>query len=294
MLPTMALDGRLAIFVAAEIILLVTPMMWPTIPVAVGFAAYAIAALLAAYALLAAVIDLRLRQGQRLVIGWPFFDLNEAAARKSRPETDSRDSQARLCEFRTYEWDRVTLDPGEDHGGPQRYFRLSLPIRFLHNAENATIRVNAWRPAAQFDKGPPLYSWKPSNKTSYVAGDIVDVVFATVAENRQHNGFYGDMRIGAFYIGRISKHIFDIEVFSGKCHERTQIYLESPPTETYSNPPDGLGKLPGIIVLQEGESVFRSEWYLEGRAIAEGRGRVPVGTADVDGGRSFGSTPFGV
>jgi len=78
-------DIRLAMFLAIEIILLVTPMMWPTIPQNIGIAAYAVAAALALYAGIAGAIDLRLRKRNSTIFGWPFLSLQRNAGEPPQP-----------------------------------------------------------------------------------------------------------------------------------------------------------------------------------------------------------------
>jgi hypothetical protein len=108
--------------------------------------------------------------------------------------------------------------------------------------------------------------------STYFEGDTIDIVFATVAANPQHNGWYGsEFKADAFYISIGSRHLFEIDIFFEGGRETTRVYLERSPNQTYSGPPKGLGHVATMIVLPEHENAFDSEWIRESRAACEGK-----------------------
>ena len=135
-----------------------------------------------------------------------------------------------------------------------------------------TIRVSALRPVQPMDLRPPIYSWKVIECRDFLERDTVNIIFATVAENRQHHGYYGDrLDPEAFFISGISKHLFEVEVFYDGGRDCVRIYLESPGKTHVANPQEGLGKLAGIIVFQENENVFEGGWIDQSRAVLDGK-----------------------
>jgi hypothetical protein len=181
-----------------------------------------------------------------------------------------------LCEFGKFEWRTERLDPGENYGGAQPYFQIWIPVRFRRNAKAVTIRVTGLHPVIPMDRRPPSYSWKVAESKDFVERDTFDVLFATVALDRQHNGYYGsNLTTDAYFISGISRHLFEIEVFHEKGVESLKIYLESPSKQHYANPQEGPGKLAGLIIIQENDSVFDAEWIAESRGEISGK-RKPI------------------
>lgn len=171
------------------------------------------------------------------------------------------------------------LDPGENLGGQQQYFRLWCPIKFKRKVDSVSVRVRVLRPLQPLDRLAPQYIWKPVESKTFYEGDTVDVVFATVARDRNHNGFYGDMRKDAFYIGRISRHLFEIDVLIDTRRATKRIYLESTPGELYSDAPRGFGQFGNLFfVLEEGDNFFESEWIRLSREAVAGNLSLPLGT----------------
>jgi len=221
---------------------------------------------------------------------WLVRQLRTPSAKVEAPAANTVHSPARrrVCDFGKYEWKIAQLDPGEHSGGPQRFVRLSVPLKFSHNARGVTIRVNVLRPTPKFGREVPWYSWRPIESRDFFEGDKIDIIFATIAENRQNNGYYGDLRADGCYIGVMSRHLFEIDVFFDGVRENSRIYLENPPQQIYADPPEGLGKLSGIIVVQENQNVFDSPWIAE--SLAAVGGTYPPSESKPMG---FGSAPLG-
>jgi hypothetical protein len=196
-----------------------------------------------------------------------------------------------LCIFGKYDWRIADLDMGENFGGQQRFYQLWLPIKFTRNARAVTVRVSVLRPTHHLDRRPPEYSWKAIESKDYFEGDVTEVHFASISQSRQNPGFYGDQR-EARYIGGISKHLFEIDVFFEGGRETTRIYLECPPPEVYGTPMEGLGKMAGTIVLQENENVFNSAWISETRAAVRGE-KLTAKPEQTGGGFGFGALGSG-
>lgn len=191
-------------------------------------------------------------------------------------------------EFGKVESKIVTIDPGENLGGTQQYFQLWCPIKFKSKVEPVTVRVSVLRPLQPLDRLAPQYIWRPIENRTFFEGDTTDIVFATIARNRQHNGFYGDMRKDAFYIGRMSRHLFEIDVLIESRRATKRIYLESPPDQVYSDVSRGFGQFGNLFfVLEEGENIFDSEWVRVSRDAVAGRISLPQGNGGRRGG--FGS-----
>lgn len=183
-------------------------------------------------------------------------------------------------EFGRVEAKQVTLDPGTNYGGTQQYFQLWCPIRFKRRVVSLTVRVSVLRPLAPLDSLSPQYVWKAIDNQTFFAGDTANIIFATVARNRQHNGFYGDMRKDAFYIGRISRHLFELDFLIGSQRFTKKIYLESPPDQLYSDAPRGFGQFGNLFyVLEEDENIFDSEWVRLSRDAVAGNVSLPIGPA---------------
>jgi hypothetical protein len=180
-----------------------------------------------------------------------------------------------ICSFGPMRWEQVGLDPGEDHGGKQLFFRLYIPVVFNRNAPSTTARISVLR---RIDPGfrklglipdRPLYVWRPFEQKNFLAGDIENIVIAAIAENRQHHGYYGDLRSGAGYISSGTKHLFEIKILSDSDEEKHEIYIEYSHDQIYASGsfPGDLGEFAGkFIVIQEGTDVFKAKWIEESRA----------------------------
>lgn len=172
------------------------------------------------------------------------------------------------------------LDAGENFGGVQQYFRLWCPIKFKRKAEAVTVRISVLRPLQPLDIHPPQYSWKPIEKATFFEGDIADIVFACVPRNRQQNGYYGDMRKDAMYIGGISRHLFEIDVLIGSKRTTKHIYFEGVAPEAYHISPRGFGRFGNqFFLLEDGADLFDSEWIAQSRDAVAGKISLPIGSA---------------
>jgi hypothetical protein len=193
-------------------------------------------------------------------------------------------------EFGRVESKHETLDPGKDLGGEQQYFRLWCPIRFKRQVESVTVRISVLRPLQDLDQFAPQYVWKPIENRAFYEGDTENVVFATIARNRQHNGFYGaDLNPERFYIAAMSQHIFEIDVLIGSERATKRVYLESLPNEIYSGVPSGFGRFGNLFfVVEEDNSVFDSEWVRISREAVAGRVPLPIGASKGRGGLGSG------
>ncbi|MEA2837386.1 MAG: hypothetical protein QOD89_1936 [Bradyrhizobium sp.] len=151
------------------------------------------------------------------------------------------------------------------------------------------MRISVLRPLQELDQFAPQYVWKPIENKTFYEGDTENVVFATIARDRQHNGFYGaDLNRDRFYIAAMSQHLFEIDVLIGSERTTKRIYLESLPNEVYSGVPNGFGRFGNLFfVVEEDKSVFDSEWVRVSREAVAGRVPLPIGASKRRGG--FGS-----
>lgn len=196
-------------------------------------------------------------------IRWPW---TARAVASAKDDIVPQNSPTRVCEFGQYTWKIEHIDRGENYGGNQPYYRLTMPIKFVANAKAVTIRVTAMREITWYldRRSSPQYSWKVVETKDYYSGDVEEIIFATVAVNRQHHGCYGDMREDAFFVSGTSRHVFTFDIFYDGGKESTKLYLESPSKGVVANPNEGLGKLAGLIILQESDDVFNEDWATTG------------------------------
>lgn len=181
-------------------------------------------------------------------------------------------------EFGSVQNELVVRNPGEDLGGERQYYRLWCPIKFNRTMESVSIRVSALRPLQPLDRHPPKTVWTVAEGKIYFQGDTENVIFACPARDRQHNGFYGDdMRRDMFYIGGISKHLFEIDVLIRTRRVTKRVYLESAPEEAYFAAPRGFGQFGNrLFLLEEGADFFRSDWIKISRDAVAGRIKLPL------------------
>jgi hypothetical protein len=172
----------------------------------------------------------------------------------------------------------VVRDAGEDRGGQQQYYRLWCSVKFKRKTDLVTIRVSVLRQLQPLDTLPPKTVWKIAEGKTYFQGDTADVVLCNLPRDRQHNGCYGDdMRPDTFYIGPISRHLFEIDVMVGTLQATKRLYLESAPEEAYHAAPRGFGQFGSrFFVLEEDAGFFQSDWIATSRDAVAGHIKLPL------------------
>jgi hypothetical protein len=208
----------------------------------------------------------------------------------TREATGNPREHSGQLEFGQVESRIEVLDPGEDLGGKRQYFRLWVPVRFKRKVNDVAVRVSALRPLQDLDQSAPQYVWKPFENRTFYEGDILEVVFATMARDRGNNGFYGeDLSVNTCRIGGMSQHLFEIDVLIGSERTTKRVYLENLPDQVYSGAPRGLGRFGNLFYLaEEDHTPFDSEWVRISRDAVAGRITLPVGAARPRGGFGLG------
>jgi hypothetical protein len=196
----------------------------------------------------------------------------------ARLNPQGRSPTGPLFEIGDFQSQLVVRNPGEDLGGQQQYYRLWCPVKFKRKIGSVTIRVTVLRPLQPLDQFPPKTVWKVAEGKTYFQGDTEEVVLGNLPKDCQHNGCYGDsLRQDTFYIGPISKHLFEIDVMVGTLQATKRLYLESAPEEAYYAAPRGFGQFGGrFFVLEEGAGFFQSEWIATTRDAVAGRISLPL------------------
>jgi hypothetical protein len=208
---------------------------------------------------------------------WDREDGSNLVAAKPGEAVAPKANKPAICSFGPMRWERAALNPGEDSGGEQLFFRLFIPVVFARNTPSTTARISVLR---GIDRGAqklgltpdrPVYVWRPFEQKNFLAGDTENIVIAAIAANRHYHGWYGDLRPNAAYISSGTKHLFEIKILADSDEEKHEIYIEYSQDQIYASGsfPGELGEFAGqFMVIQEGTDVFKAKWIEESRAAA--------------------------